>query len=142
MLDNYATHKHEKVRRWLRRNKRVHPHFTPTSSSWLNLVERFFALLSEQRLRRGAFTSVCHLEKSLKQYLDTYNENPRPLRGRSRPRKSSKRSAVPGRNWRQPFNRHYDRDTTLGCVGRDRNLADAPIVSGVGGEEHVACFHR
>ena len=50
-----------------------------TSSSWLNLVERFFALLSEQRLRRGAFTSVRHLEKSLGQYLDTYNENPRPL---------------------------------------------------------------
>ena len=79
VLDNYATHKHEKVRKWLKRNKRVHLHFTPTSSSWLNLVERFFALLSEQRLRYGAFTSVCHLEKSLKQYLDTYNENPRPL---------------------------------------------------------------
>ena len=79
VLDNYATHKHEKVRRWVERNKRVHLHFTPTSSSWLNLVERFFALLSEQRLRRGAFTSVCHLEKSLRQYLDTYNENPRPL---------------------------------------------------------------
>ena len=79
VLDNYATHKHEKVRRWLKRNKRVHLHFTPTSSSWLNLVERFFARLSEQRLRRGAFTSVCHLEKSIRQYLDTYNENPRPL---------------------------------------------------------------
>ena len=80
VLDNYATHKHEKVRRWVERNKRVHLHFTPTSSSWLNLVERFFARLAEQRLRRGTFTSVCHLEKSIRKYLDTYNENPRPLR--------------------------------------------------------------
>ena len=68
-----------KVRRWVERNKRMHLRFTPTSSSWLNLVERSFAPLSEQRLRRGVFTSVCHLEKSLRQYLDTYNENPRPL---------------------------------------------------------------
>ena len=79
VLDNYATHKHEKVRKWVERKKRVHLHFTPTSASWLNLVERFFARLTEQRLRRGAFTSVCHLEKSLRQYLDAYNENPRPL---------------------------------------------------------------
>ena len=79
VLDNHATHKHEKVRKWVERKKRVHLHFTPTSASWLNLVERFFARLTEQRLRRGAFTSVCHLEKSLRQYLDAYNENPRPL---------------------------------------------------------------
>ena len=63
----------------MERKKRVHLHFTPTSASWLNLVERFFARLTEQRLRRGAFTSVCHLEKSLRRYLDAYNENPRPL---------------------------------------------------------------
>ena len=79
VLDNLATHKHPKVREWLGRNKRVHLHFTPTSASWLNLVERFFARLSERRLRRGTFTSVCHLEKSIRQYLDTYNEDPRPL---------------------------------------------------------------
>ena len=63
----------------MERKKRVHPHFTPTSASWLNLVERFFARLTEKRPRRGAFTSVGHLEKSLRHYLDTYNENPRPL---------------------------------------------------------------
>ena len=79
VLDNYATHKHEKVRKWVERKKRVHLHFTPTSASWLNLVERFFAQLTEKHLRRGAFTSVCALEKSLRRYLDTYNENPRPL---------------------------------------------------------------
>ena len=65
--------------RWVERCKRVHLHFTPARSSWLDLVERFFARLTEQRLRCGAFTSVCHLEKCLRQYLDTYNENPRPL---------------------------------------------------------------
>ena len=79
VLDNHATHKHGKVRKWVERRKRVHLHFTPTSASWLNLVERFFARLTEQRLRRGAFTSVCHLEKSLRQYLDACNENPLPL---------------------------------------------------------------
>ena len=79
VLDNYATHKHEKVRKWVERKKRVHLHFTPTSASWLNLVERFFAQLTERHLRRGAFTSVCHLEKSIRRYLDTCNENPRPL---------------------------------------------------------------
>ena len=66
--------------RWRgRRGRRVHLHFTPTSASWLNLVERFFARLTEQRLRRGAFTSVCHLEKSLRQCLDACSENPLPL---------------------------------------------------------------
>lgn len=79
VLDNYATHKHEKVAKWVKRKKRVHLHFTPTSASWLNLVERFFAQLTEKRLRRGAFTSVCHLEKSIRHYLDTYNGDPRPL---------------------------------------------------------------
>ena len=63
----------------MKRKKRVHLHFTPTSASWLNLVERFFAQLTGKRLRRGVFTSVCHLEKSLRHYLDTYNEDPRPL---------------------------------------------------------------
>ena len=79
VLDNYATHKHEKVEKWVKRKKRVHLHFTPTSASWLNLVERFFAQLAEKRLRRGVFTSVCDLEKSIRRYLDTHNENPRPL---------------------------------------------------------------
>ena len=79
VLDNYGAHKHGKVQRWVERRGRVHLHFTPTSASWLNLVERFFAHLTDKRLRRGVFTSVCHLERSLRQYLDTYNEDPRPL---------------------------------------------------------------
>ena len=79
ILDNYSTHRHEKVLEWIERKKRIFLHFIPTSSSWLNLVERFFAMLTEKQIRRGAFTSVGHLEECLKNYLDTYNENPRPL---------------------------------------------------------------
>ena len=79
VLDNYATHKHEKVLDWIERKKRIFLHFTPTSASWANLVERFFATLTEKQLRRGVFTSVPHLEKCLKEYLKSYNDDPRPL---------------------------------------------------------------
>jgi len=79
IVDNYATHKHEKVKNWLKRNKRVHLHFVPTSSSWLNLVERFFGLLTEKKLKRGVFTSVDELEKEITEYIDSRNENPKPF---------------------------------------------------------------
>ena len=83
ILDNYSTHKHGKVREWAEGTKRVHFHFVPTSSSWLNLVERFFSTLTQKRIRRGVFHSVPHLESCLKQYIQTYNENPRPFERRS-----------------------------------------------------------
>ena len=79
VLDNYATHKHEKVLAWIERKKRIFLHFVPTSASWANLVERFFAVLTQKQIRRGVFTSVPHLEKCLREYLQNYNENPRPL---------------------------------------------------------------
>jgi len=79
ILDNYATHKHHKVREWAKRTGRVHFHFIPTSSSWLNMVERFFNTLARKQLRRGVFHSVPHLESCLKRYIATYNENPRPF---------------------------------------------------------------
>ena len=79
VLDNYATHKHEKVLAWIERKKRIFLHFVPTSASWANLVERFFAVLTQKQIRRGVFTSVPHLEKCLREYLHNYNENPRPL---------------------------------------------------------------
>ncbi len=79
IVDNYATHKHEKVRNWLKRNKRVHLHFIPTSSSWLNLVERFFGLISDKQIRRGTFTSVRELEKSIMQFIQVHNENKKPF---------------------------------------------------------------
>ena len=79
VLDNYATHKHEKVLGWIERKKRVFLHFTPTSASWANLVERFFGVLTDKQIRRGVFTSVPHLEKCLREYLAGYNEDPRPF---------------------------------------------------------------
>ena len=80
ILDNYGTHKTAKVKRWLMRHPRFQCHFTPTYSSWLNLVERFFASLTEQQLRRGTHRSVPVLEKAIRDYLDIYNEDPKPFR--------------------------------------------------------------
>ena len=79
VLDNYSTHKHEKVLAWIERKKRIFLHFIPTSTSWANLVERFFATLTQKQVRRGVFTSVPQLERCLREYLRSYNENPRPL---------------------------------------------------------------
>jgi len=77
IVDNYATHKHPHVRNWLRRNPRFHLHFTPTSSSWLNLVERWFRNLTEQRLRRGSFHHVKELIGAIRDYIGNHNQNPR-----------------------------------------------------------------
>lgn len=79
IVDNYATHKHPAVQAWLAKHPRVHLHFTPTSASWLNLVERFFAELTHNRLRRGVFTSVAELEAALVAYIARRNEDPRPF---------------------------------------------------------------
>ena len=79
VLDNYATHKHEAVLGWIERQKRIFLHFTPTSASWVNLVERFFQTLTQKQIPRGVFTSLPHLEKCLRQYLNSYNDDPRPL---------------------------------------------------------------
>ena len=73
VADNYATHKHPKVRRWLTRHPRFHMHFTPTSSSWLNLVERWFRDLTQKRLRRGTFTSVRQLQQAIFEYVELHN---------------------------------------------------------------------
>ncbi len=80
VLDNDGTHKTPKVEQWLLRHPRFHCHFTPTYSSWLNLVERFFAALTEEQLRRGTHRSVPVLERAIRQYLETYNEDPQPFR--------------------------------------------------------------
>lgn len=77
IVDNYATHKHPRVQTWLRRNPRFHLHFTPTSSSWLNLVERWFRNLTEQRLRRGSFGHVKELIGAIGEYIENHNQNPR-----------------------------------------------------------------
>jgi transposase len=80
IVDNYSTHKSPKVKQWLLRHPRFHCHFTPTYSSWLNLVERFFATLTEQQLRRGTHRSVPALEKAIREYLKIYNDDPKPFR--------------------------------------------------------------
>jgi transposase len=79
VIDNYATHKHPKVKAWLARHPRFHLHFTPTSASWLNLVERFFGLITEDAIRRGAFRSVADLEAAIETYLDHHNADPKPF---------------------------------------------------------------
>jgi transposase len=78
ILDNYATHKHPKVQKWLAKHPRFHLHFTPTSASWLNMVERFFRDLTVNRLRRGVFHSVPELVEALEQYIAKYNKEPSP----------------------------------------------------------------
>lgn len=79
ILDNYATHKHPKVKAWLAKNPRVHFHFIPTSSSWLNLVERFFGELSQRQLKRLAVTSVDQLVDAITAYIARRNEDPKPF---------------------------------------------------------------
>ena len=78
ILDNYATHKHPDVQTWLKRHQRFHLHFTPTSSSWLNQVERWFRDLTDKNLRRGIFASVPDLIASIQTYIDAHNADPRP----------------------------------------------------------------
>lgn len=77
IVDNYATHKHPKVKRWLKRHPRVHLHFTPTSSSWLNVIERWFRDITQQRIRNGTFRSVEALTQAIHDYIDHHNANPK-----------------------------------------------------------------
>jgi len=79
IVDNYGTHKHPNVKKWLQRHRRFHLHFTPTSSSWLNLIERWFAALTEKRLRRGSFFSVEELIQAIEEYLEETNRQPKPF---------------------------------------------------------------
>jgi transposase len=77
IVDNYGTHKHPRVQRWLKRHPRFHLHFTPTSSSWLNLVERWFSDITSKRIRRGSFKNVKELIMAIKQYIESHNQNPK-----------------------------------------------------------------
>ncbi|MCP4038251.1 MAG: IS630 family transposase [bacterium] len=80
IMDNASTHKTPKVTRWFTRRPRFHAHFTPTSSSWINLVERFFALITQKQIKRGTHRSTPALERAIREYLDVYNEDPKPFR--------------------------------------------------------------
>lgn len=79
ICDNYATHKHPKVKRWIGRHKRFHIHFTPTSASWLNMIERFFRDLSQNRLKRGAFRDIEELVVAVETYIERHNRKPKPF---------------------------------------------------------------
>jgi transposase len=79
ILDNYGTHKTAMIRRWLAKRPHYHLHFPPTGASWINLVERFFALLTEKQIRRGVHRSTRELEQAIRHYLETYNETAKPF---------------------------------------------------------------
>lgn len=79
VMDNYGTHNHPKVQAWLARHRRFTPHFVPTSSSWLNLVERWFGALTSKRIRRGSFGSVEDLKHAIVEFLEVWNEHPKPF---------------------------------------------------------------
>jgi transposase len=79
ILDNYGTHKTAIIRTWLAKRPRFHVHFTPTYGSWLNLVERWFAELTNKRIRRGVFRSIKELETAIREYIDVHNEAPKPF---------------------------------------------------------------
>ena len=80
VMDNYATHKTPKIKAWLARRPHYHVHFTPTSASWINQVERWFAELTRKRLQRGVHTSVRQLEADIRAFIDRHNQNPRPFK--------------------------------------------------------------
>ena len=79
MVDNYATHRHAKVKAWLARRPRYHLHFTPTYASWLNQVERWFSLISQRAIKRTSFRNVTHLVRTIKEFTERYNEEAKPF---------------------------------------------------------------
>ena len=79
IVDNYATHKHPRVKSWLKRHPRFHQHFIPTSSSWLNMIDRWFREITQKRLRRGTFHNVSQLIDAIESFIATHNKNPRPF---------------------------------------------------------------
>ncbi|MFQ6610262.1 MAG: IS630 family transposase, partial [Fidelibacterota bacterium] len=77
IVDNYGTHKHPRVQAWIKRHPRFHLHFIPTSSSWLNMIERWFSEITSKRIRRGSFKNVKELITVINQYIDSHNQNPK-----------------------------------------------------------------
>jgi transposase len=85
ICDNYATHKHDRVKKWLAKRPRIHIHFTPTSSSWMNLIERWFRDLTEKCIRRGSFNNVAQLETAIWNYIEHSNDTPKPFQWKASP---------------------------------------------------------
>ncbi len=94
VMDNYATHKKQEVRDWLEANPRIHVHFTPTSGSWLNLVEFWFGIIERQATHRGSFGSVKDLNAKIRAFIDGWNDRWHPFVGRRPPTRSSRKPTV------------------------------------------------
>src|ERR1017187_4526380 len=99
VMDNYGTHKEPHVQAWLKKHPRFVCHFVPTSSSWLNLVERWFRELSDKAIRRASFVSVPALKQAIDQLMKAWNENPKPSSGRPMSGRSSRKSHARGSRW-------------------------------------------
>ena len=112
IADNYATHKHPAVQEWLAKHPRFHMHFTPTSASWLNMVERFFRDITTKRLRRGVFTSVPELVAAIDEYVAHHNTKPKPFIWT----KSAARHPAEGHSRQQPLKFQTECNTTLGSL--------------------------
>src|ERR1700704_60161 len=121
ILDNYAAHKHANVRRWLNRHERFTFHFTPTSCSWLNAVEGFFAKLTKRRLKRGVFVSVVDLQAAINRFVVEHNTKPKPFTWTADPDKIIR--AV--RRGHQVLDSHHSRHVRF----------QGPAARGIGGEE-------
>jgi transposase len=80
ITDNYSTHKHEKVKKWFKRHKRFHIHFTPTSASWMNQIEIWFSILQRKQIKRGVFISIKDLIEKIETFIEHYNKNPSPFK--------------------------------------------------------------
>ena len=109
IVDNYATHKTPAVKRWLKRHARFHLHFTPTSGSWLNMVERFFAEITRKRIRRGVFKSVDELKQANMDYLDNHNGHPKPCIWTKTATEISVKSHVQNKCWNHNTSTHLHR---------------------------------
>ena len=105
ICDNYKTHKTKEVQAWLAKHPRFKLHFTPTSSSWINLVERLFAEIARQQIRRGVFKSVAELEAAIETWLTERNAKPKPFKWTPKPISSSRRMHVPGARWKKTSRR-------------------------------------
>ena len=134
IVDNYATHKHPDVQRWLARHQRFHLHFTPTSSSWLNLVERWFRELTDKALRRGSFNSVPDLIAAIEDYLAAHNDDPKPSNGPPPPTRSWRRYAGPSRARK--------RQSMMGHTTSEASLGPPRWVAGLGAIVAVGCWLR
>lgn len=98
VMDNYATHKTPKIKTWLARRAHWHVHFTPTSASWINQVERWFAELTRKQLQRGVHRSTAELEADITAFIAAHNENPKPYKWSNPPTKSSQPSNDSAKN--------------------------------------------